>query len=240
MSTSECRDCVALIPARSGSKRVPNKNIRLLDGIPCMAHTINAARNADIFERIIVSTDSEDYADIAKQFGAEIPYLRPAQYSRSESPDIEWIHDIIKNFPKYEIKAKSVCILRPTSPFRKPESIKKAYEKFVKTKGADSLRAVEKVSQHPGKMWVMRSEFLLPLLPFVNDKSVPWHSSQTNTLPTIYVQNASLEFTWVDTVLKKNSIAGERVVPWIFDGNEGFDINTEEDWERAIQIVAKN
>jgi N-acylneuraminate cytidylyltransferase len=126
-------------------------------------------------------------------------------------------------------------LLRPTSPFRRPETINKAWEAFKNTSGVDSLRAVEKCLQHPGKMWVIREGRLVPILPFGDP---PWHSSQYQTLPEVFVQNASLEIAWSRIPLEKGTIAGSTVMPWISEEYDGFDINTIDDWNTSERLLA--
>ena len=123
-------------------------------------------------------------------------------------------------------------ILRPTSPFRLPETIQRAWTEFENEPLADSLRAIEKCKQHPGKMWVVQGKRMLPLMPFSN-KEVPWHSSQYSALPLIYAQNASLEIAWTRVPLENSSIAGHTIIPFMTEDFEGFDINQPEDWNLA-------
>jgi CMP-N,N'-diacetyllegionaminic acid synthase len=227
---------VALIPARSGSKRVPGKNISLLGGHPMVAYTISAALQSGVFHDVIVSTDSEKYADIAHYYGANIPFLRPEAFSGDKSPDIEWIHHAIEMLKEQGNSFDCFSILRPTSPFRKAETIKRAWTSFINESGVDSLRAVEKCTQHPGKMWILSNNRMHPLLPF-HQNSTPWHSSQYPALPEIYVQNASLEIAWIRVPLEKGSIAGDTVMPFLTEGYEGFDINNQQDINVAEALV---
>jgi len=226
--------CVALIPARSGSKRVINKNIRNLAGHPLIAYTITAAINSGVFEDVFVSTDSDGYADIAKKYGAEIPFLRPEAIAGDVSPDIEWVTFTLDKLRKQGREYDCFSILRPTSPFRKPETIRRAWDLFQEN-DVDSLRAVEKCSQHPGKMWVVRGRLMYPLLPY-GPTEQPWHSSQYQSLPEVYVQNASLEIAWSKIVLEDRTIAGNIVMPFLTEENEGFDINSEYDWRIAEEM----
>ena len=227
---------VALIPARSGSKRVPDKNIRPLAGHPLMAYTIAAATQSEIFADVIVSTDSQTYADIAGHYGAQVPFLRPAEIAGDHSPDIEWLESTLQRLQKQGRKYDCFSILRPTSPFRLPETIRRAWQTFLAATGVDSLRAVEKCSQHPGKMWVVRGRRMTPLLPLGPEKQ-PWHSSQYPSLPEIYVQNASLEIAWSRVVFEDRTIAGNVVMPFFTETYEGFDVNNPYDWQLAEQIV---
>lgn len=227
---------VALIPARAGSKRVANKNIRPLAGHPMMAYSIRAAIDSGVFASVICATDSADYADIARYYGAEVPALRPDDMSGDKSADIEWIRWILDLLDQRGDAFDVFSILRPTSPFRRAETIRRAWEKFLANPGADSLRAVEKCRQHPGKMWVIRGDRMLPLMPFSNG-STPWHSSQYAALPEIYAQDASLEIAWSRVAKEGDSIAGEAIIPFVSEGLDGFDINQPEDWLLAEQYV---
>jgi N-acylneuraminate cytidylyltransferase len=229
---------IALIPARSGSKRVPDKNIRPLAGHPLIAYSICAALQSGVFADVMVSTDSEVYARIARGYGAEVPFMRPAELSGDTSPDIEWVEYTLKRLSE-EAGRRYDCfsILRPTSPFRLPETIRRAWAEFGAETGVDSLRAVEKCSQHPGKMWVVRGRRMTPLLPF-GPAEQPWHSSQYPSLPLVHVQNASLEIAWSRVVFETRTIAGNVLMPFLTHDAEGFDVNQPYDWELAEHMVA--
>ncbi len=219
---------VAFIPARSGSKRIKDKNIFKLNDHPLIAYAITSALNSKLFDKIICATDSEEYAEIAKYYGAEVPFLRNTSISDDKSPDIEWVKEMLIWHKINNFNIEVFAILRPTSPFRTSKNIIEAFGLFNKINGADSLRAVEKVKQHPGKMWLINNNFMNPLMPF-SLNNTPWHSNQTNVLPEIYVQNASLEISYSKNVFLKNSISGEVIIPFVTKGIEGFDINNPED-----------
>ncbi len=229
---------IGLIPARAGSKRVPDKNIKLLGGHPLLAYTIRSAIDSGVFDSVVCATDNEVYADIARYYGAEVPFLRTAEISGDKSPDIEWVAWMLTELGKQGQNYEVFSILRPTSPFRLPKTIQRAWQAFSENPTADSLRAIEKCKQHPGKMWVVRGSRMLPVMPFANG-STPWHSSQYAALPEIYVQDASLEIAWSRVALEQNSIAGTAIIPFISQGLEGFDINEPEDWLLAEHYIAK-
>ena len=235
-STNPNISCVALIPARSGSKRVPEKNIRLLAGHPLIAYSISAALQSRIFSAVIVSTDSERYTEIARYYGAEVPFARPTEISGDTSPDIEWVEYTLKRLAAQGRHYDCFSILRPTSPFRLPETIQRAWAEFCAETGVDSLRAVEKCSQHPAKMWVVHGRRMLPLLP-IGPADQPWHSSQYPSLPKVYVQNASLEIAWSRVVFEGRTIAGTVLMPFLTRDAEGFDVNKPYDWDLAEHIV---
>ncbi|MDO8989273.1 MAG: acylneuraminate cytidylyltransferase family protein [Sideroxyarcus sp.] len=229
---------VAFIPARSGSKRVPNKNVKPLAEHPMLAYTVRAAIDSGVFDSVICATDSELYADVARHYGAEVPFLRSAEISGDKSPDIEWVVWMLNTLKAQGRDYEIFSILRPTSPFRLPETIRRAWNVFTSDPNADSLRAIEKCKQHPGKMWVVRGKRMLPVMPFTNG-TTPWHSSQYAALPEIYAQDASLEIAWSRIAREQNTIAGEAIIPFISQGLEGFDINEPEDWLLAEHYLAK-
>ena len=188
---------VAFIPARQGSKRVPGKNVRLLNGHPVLAYTIVPALESGVFESVVVSTDSEEIAAIARHYGAEVPFLRPAVYAGDTSPDIEWLEHALGELGRRGRTWDCFSLLRPTSPFRTADTIRRAWATFLSQEGVDSLRAVEKCTQHPGKMWVVRGNRMFPLLPFggLKDSGNGWREAGTQALDvysdlkTVYINH---------------------------------------------------
>ena len=220
---------VALIPARSGSKRIKNKNIFKINQQPLLAYTINAAKKSKMFQRIICVTDNKFYASVAKKFGAEVPALRPKNISGDKSSDIEWLLWVMKEINGID-KFDLFSILRPTSPIRNSKTIKRAFNFFIKNKSYDSLRAVNKCKQHPAKMWLLKKKRLFPLLKNFKNNKIPTHSQQYANLPTVYVQNASLEIAWTRILKRKNpTISGNKILGFESVGLEGFDINNIQD-----------
>jgi len=217
---------------------VPGKNVRVLGGHPVLAYTIAPAIESGVFESVIVSTDSEEVAAVARHYGAEVPFLRPAALAGDTSPDIEWVEYTLAELGRKGRTWDCFSLLRPTSPFRSAGTIRRALAQFLAQDGVDSLRAVEKCAQHPGKMWVIRGDRMFPLLPFGNGAQ-PWHSTPYQALPPVYVQNASLEIAWTSVVSRRRSIAGDVMVPFLTDGHEGFDINDPHDWMIAERLVAE-
>ena len=146
------KSIIALIPARSGSERIPEKNIKRLGPHPLIAYTISAAKESELFDDIVVSTDSKTYAKIAEYYGASSPFLRPSEISGSKSPDKEWVSYTLDKLEKdMKCKYEYFSILRPTSPFRTAETIKRAWNQFSKDKNSESIWAIELIKQHPGK-----------------------------------------------------------------------------------------
>jgi CMP-N,N'-diacetyllegionaminic acid synthase len=227
---------VALIPARSGSKRVPGKNIRRLGAHPVLAYTIAAAIGSRVFDEVIVSTDDGEYAAIATHYGANVPFMRPKDMAGDASPDIDWVAHALARLAGDGKAYDCFSLLRPTSPFRQAATIQRAWAAFASDPGVDSLRAVERCRQHPGKMWVVDGRRMTPLLTG-GPSAQPWHSSQTQTLPEVYVQNASLEIAWTRVVRDSRTIAGHVIMPFFTEGFEGFDVNSREDWMLAERFV---
>ena len=244
--------CVAFIPARVGSKRVPGKNVRVLGGHPMIAYAIGPAIESQVFESVIVSTDSEEIAAIARHYGAEVPFLRPPAFATDTSPDIEWLEYTLGELSARGRTWDCFSLLRPTSPFRTAATIRRAWATFSSQQGVDSLRAVELCAQHPGKMWVVRGQRMFPLMPFGlsgpteggpheggSREEQPWHSTPYQALPQVYVQNASLEIAWTRVVRERRTIAGDVLVPFLTEGYEGFDINDASDWMVAERLLAE-
>lgn len=238
MNSKTNPSAVAFVPARSGSKRVPHKNIMRLGGHPAMAYTIAAAQASGVFGEVVLCTDDPLYAEIGEYYGASVPLLRPVEISTSVSPDIEWVTFMLDGLTKLGRDFDLFSILRPTNPFRRAATIRQAFETLLARPGADSLRAVSPVSEHPGKMWVIRGEFMFPLMP-LTPEGAPWHSQQMAALPQVYKQNASLEIAWTRVAqAAPPTIAGNAIVPFISDGQDGFDINLPQDVIDAEVLIA--
>ncbi len=224
---------VALIPARSGSERVRDKNIRPLAGHPLLAYAIATAHQAGIFDRVVCSTDSGKIAEVAQRYGAEAPFLRPKELATATSPDIEWINHALEQLDEhYDLFA----IVRATNPFRGPDVLRRGLAQLLATPEADSIRAVELVKQHPGKMWVLEGRTMRPLLDQTH-LEVAWHAGQYQALPEIYVQNSALEIAWTRVVSQTGTREGRVVAPFLTDGYEGFNIDDEDDWDRARRLL---
>jgi N-acylneuraminate cytidylyltransferase len=185
----------------------------LLNGHPLIAYSIASAIESGVFKRVVVSTDSPEFAEMARHYGADVPFLRPRELAADDSRG-----------SSYEM----FSILRPTSPFRNSETIKRAYEEFCVDKSLDSLRAVEPCSQHPGKMWRVSGNLLVPVLPVQPDE-VEWYSSPTQSLPEVWVQNACIEFAYTRCLFEQKSISGRRIGAFKTVFPEGFDLNTQAD-----------
>jgi len=218
---------LALIPARSGSERVANKNIQLLNGKPLIAYALNCAKKSKYINKIVVSTDSNEIAMIAKQYGVEIPFLRPKEISQRDSTEMQFLEHMLNWYKRNEKYTPDlIVLLYPTSPFRKPESVDRAIEEILKHPAADSLRSVRLCSEHPYKMWVQNKKYLKP---FVKARKKNAHTLSYHLLPKLYIQNASIYITKPSTIFKKRSPTGDVVIPFVMTELESVDINNQVD-----------
>lgn len=220
---------LALIPARSGSKSIPDKNIRLLLGKPLIAYSIEHALKSRYINRVILSTDSEEYAVIGRKYGAETPFLRPPEISGDRSLDIEFfIHalDWLKEHENYE---PDFCVhLRPTHPLRNISDTERMIGMLIKDPDADSIRSlVRNKSIIPYKMWLMNeANEITPLLQIEGVKE-PYNSPR-QTLPVTYFQNASVDVIRTESIVNKRSLSGDKILGYIME--EDCDIDYEEDF----------
>ena len=229
------RDLTVVIPARAGSKRCVDKNVRLLGGKPLISWTMDAARAANVRE-IIVSSNHDVIMRMALCYGENVLlHLRRQEHATDDASDFSWVYDL-----RQMIRTDYFCILRPTSPFRTASTIRRAFAQLVGSR-AHSVRAIERVTYpHPAKMWTLEpgTKLMQPVLRGSHPDGTYYHSSPTQSLPPVYMQNASLEMaqTWVIEGTK--TISGYHIAPFLTEGLEGFDINTEEDFAEAERIVA--
>lgn len=232
------RSMVALIPARAGSQRLPWKNLRPLHGRPLLAYSIHAALASGLFSTVLVSTDCTLTEVLGKLYGAHVRLIGPPCHTH-DCCDITWVRDALQSLPE---RPDAFAILRPSSPFRTAETIRRCYRQFTAAdETCDSIRAVEPVSQHPGKMWTWQGDGypIKPVLPQTHPDGTPWHSSPTQSLPKYFVQNACLEMGYTSNVEVHGTISGRKIIPFFTTGYEGHDVNTFDDWERAARLVAE-
>ena len=235
---------VAFIPLRAGGSRVGpidglDKERAILGDHPLMAYTIRAAIDSGVFDRVIAIVRSDKHVQLATKYGAEVPWFRPDYTVQNDSRDIDWVQWALGKleFESGPEMYDTFAILRVTSPFRGSATIRQAALEFSVRPVMDSLRTVRAVSEHPGKMWVIRHGSLLPLLPMGPQKQ-PWHSSPTQSLFKAYIQTAGMEFARTNTVFTTQTIAGSMIWPFVVDGWEGFDINTRAEWNLAKRAAA--
>jgi N-acylneuraminate cytidylyltransferase len=232
---AETMKTIALVPARGGSVRIPNKNIAPLCGRPLISYTIDAAKRANNVDRIVVSTNSPEIASIAKAHGAEAPFLRPDAISGADSTEFQFLDHALDWLERNEgYDPDLIVLLYPTSPLRKAESIDRAIEEIRKHPEADSLRSVRKCSEHPYKMWMIESGRLAP---FVKHPDPNVHTLSYHLLPEVYIQNASIYITRPSVIRGKRTPTGDVILPFVMDARESIDVNDPVDFLLAEAVL---
>ncbi len=229
-------EVLAIIPARAGSKSIPRKNIRLFAGHPLLAYSVAAGLQAESVTRVIVSTDDEEFAEVARDYGAETPFMRPAELATDDTPDLPvFIYALqwLKEQEKYE--PEMVVQLRPTSPVRQPDCVDRAIDILRSRPEGDSVRGVVPSGQNPYKMWRVTSEGRMePLL--LEDLVEPFNMPRQK-LPATYWQTGHIDVVRTNVLLEKGSMSGEVILPLILDARYTVDIDTLRDWRRAEWLL---
>lgn len=221
---------VGIIPARSGSRRIPDKNIKMLSGHPLIYYTIREALKAKTLNRVIFSTDSQRYADIAKSYGAEAPFLQPKEISGDDAgTTLVLIHCInyLENNESYPVDV--VVTLEPTSPFRISKDIDDAVNKLLQT-GADSVVSVREISEPPHWMFKLDGD---KMISFLNVDTSRFGRISRNQLPKLYIPNGAVFVTRRDVVMKEKRVYGRDCRALIMPAERSLDIDTLEDFRYA-------
>lgn len=225
-------DILAIIPARSGSKSVKDKNIRMMNGKPMLAYSIEQALLSSRINRVIVSTDSPHYQKIARECGAEVPFLRPAEISQDASLDIEVFQHALLWLQEHENYHADICVhLRPTHPIREPEDIDQMISVLEMDPTLDAIRSVSPTKQTPYKMWLFSEKESNRIHPAATCEIAEAYNAPRQMLPKVYVQNACIDVIRSDTILKKNSMTGDNIAGYKMDYD--FDVDTESDFLKA-------
>jgi N-acylneuraminate cytidylyltransferase len=228
----------ALIPARAGSKGVKNKNIRLLDGKPLIAYSIEAALQCAKIDRVIVTTDSQEIADIAKAFGAEIPFLRPADLAQDKSADRSYIeHALDWLLLNEKIEPDLIAILRPTTPLRDSVLLDSAVNKTRECfKEAASLRSVHALPEPPQKMLQIQGDWLAGFFP--DDKREEYFNLPRQMFPTAYQPNGYIDII-KPSYIRSNpeGIFGSKMIG--FETPHSVEIDTEQEFEYLEFLMEK-
>jgi N-acylneuraminate cytidylyltransferase len=228
-------EVLAVIPARGGSKGIPDKNIRTLAGKPLIAYSIEVARSSTYVDRTIISTDSSRIADIAQAHGAEVPFMRPPEYARDRTPDYPVFDHCLSWLESNEgYRPEIVVHLRPTGPLRTAEEVDDSLERFQCYTEADSLRSVTIASKSPYKMWEINEEYLTAFVehPMIDES----YNTPRQALPRIYETTPDIGLCRRATIMKKNSILGDKILPYLID-RPTVDIDTALDFRLAEVII---
>lgn len=227
MDTRNQPEVLALIPARGGSKSLPRKNLLMVAGKPLVAHSIEQALASRHITRTIVSTDDPEIAQVAREFGADVPFMRPARFAQDLSPDIDVFRHALEHLREREGYACELVVhLRPTGPVRRVELIDNAIELMLNHPEADSLRSASRSIQTPFKMWRIENEYLEPILS-VDGITEPYCLPR-QSLPETYWQNGYVDIVRPRVVLELGMMCGQRIVPFVVD-EPMLEIDYEED-----------
>ena len=229
-------EVVALIPARSGSKGVKDKNIKKLYGHSLLEWSINAALKSKLIDRVFLSTDSKKYADMGERYGAEVPFLRPAKISGDDSSDLDFVLHALDEFKKINLHPKYLVHIRPTTPIRDPDLIDSAISLFMTSNDFSSLRSVHKMSESSYKTFEITDRFLTPL-PLALVEKVDSNAPR-QTFPETYQANGYVDILQTDYILANKNIHGDQILPFITD--TAFEVDTIEDFNYLEYLTSSS
>lgn len=224
---------IGLIPSRRGSKRLPGKNMALLGGKPLLRWAIEGAKKSGIFDAIAVTTDWPACVELAENMGVNALCVGDPIHTDA-CHDFMWVEHALCCFPGFDL----FVILRPTSPFRTGETIRRAVDQFLDAPPADSMRAVERTPAHPLKSWKMLDGLMIPYKPREVD-GFPAFDMPTQRLGDVYVQNGCIHVAWTKTMERFGNVSGQKIKPFLTEGREGIDINNPEDLRYAEWIMGR-
>lgn len=229
-------EVLGLIPARGGSKSIPRKNIRSFAGHPLIAYSIAAGKSATTVSRVVVSTDDEEIASVARSYGAETPFLRPKDISQDHTSDLPVFQHALQWLAGQEgYKPDVVVQLRPTSPLRRVEHIDRSLYYLLEHPEADSARTICVPFQNPYKMWRIEESGLMK--PLISCDIQEAYNQPRQALPEVYWQTGYVDAVWSDTIMQKNSMTGDRILPVVIDPEDWIDIDSPDDWQRAERLL---
>lgn len=223
---------IAIIPARSRSKGLQDKNIKHLNGKPLIAYTIEAARNSNLFVEIFVSTDSEEYAHIAREWGASVPFLRSNKLSSDTASSWDVVKDVILNYQKMGKEFDTVALLQPTSPLRKGEDIISGYD-LMQNKNAKAVVAVCEVDHSP--LWCNTLPENNSLEKFLNQDLI---NVPRQSLPTYYRINGALYIANREYLMSTDNIYKEKCYATIMSKESSIDIDDAFDFKIAEALIS--
>ena len=229
-------EVLAIVPARGGSKGLPGKNLRQLAGHPLIAYSIAAGRQAKLVNRVICSTDSEEIASVARQYGAEVPFMRPASMAQDDSPDIDFFNHAIAELGKAGYRPDIIVQLRPTDPIRRPGLVDEAVQMMLDNPDAHSVRTITEPGYSPYKMWTINKTGTLDPLLQVEGVAEPFNLPR-QVLPEIWWHIGVLDVVRTDVVTETNSLSGTMVLPLKVDRAASADIDTLDDFKRAAELM---
>lgn len=226
---------VAIIPARSGSKSVPRKNIAMVAGKPLIAWTIETALSCPSLSRVIVSTDDSQIAEVARSYGAEVPFLRPSELAQDDTPDLPVFQHVLAWLREHEGYLPDILVhLRPTSPLRRVEDIEGAIAKLWET-NADCVRSVCSVEHHPYWMKRLVGDRLVPFVEGHDERS----HYQRQLLPPVYRLNGAVDVMWARNVVERGFLYGGDMRAYVMDRERSVDLDSELDFALVEVLIQK-
>ncbi len=231
-------EILALIPARGGSKGIPRKNIRSFAGYPLIAWSIAAAKQSQLVTRVVVSTDDAEIATVAREWGAETPFLRPAEFAQDKTTDLPVFEHALKWLEEVEGYHPGIVVqLRPTSPIRPQTMVDDAIRILLNHEDADCVRGVVPAGQNPFKMWRFNGEGK-PLNPLIEVEGIvePYNAPR-QILPPVYWQTGHIDAIRASTIVNKKSLTGDVIYPLLIDPKYTVDIDTLPDWTKYEALV---
>lgn len=224
---------LAVIPARGGSKGVPGKNIKLLNGKPLLGYTAEIALQSRQFTEVVVSTEDEQIREVAKSLGIKVPFIRPMALAQDNTPTIDVIIHALEWFESQNIFFDAVCLLQVTSPFRTLEFLDKAIKKF-KASGCDSLVSVQRVPHEYNPHWTFEVDAEGNLKIATGETEI---ISRRQQLPTAYHRDGSIYITKTEVLLQQNSLYGKSTAFLESDAEFYVNIDTMQDWEKVEEMI---
>ena len=223
---------LGLVPARAGSKGIPTKNIRLLAGVPLLSRAITSGLDSGVMDRVLLTTDSAEFAKIGIKAGAEVPFIRPPELAQDTTPMLPVIQHALRFVMEAGWTPDIVVLLQPTAPFRSPHDIAKAVELLCVNPQCDSVVSVERVPEHYSPHFVMKVENNR-LLPFMADAL---KITRRQDAPKAYTRNGQFYVMRRETLLEKNSIYGENCFPFV-TSHEAVNLDSMDDWVAAEKLA---
>lgn len=227
-------EILTIIPARGGSKGIPRKNIRNFAGSPLIAWSIAAAQQSEFVTRTIVSTDDEEIAAVARSFGAETPFLRPAEFAQDQTTDLPVFEHALQWLAEHENYHPEVVVqLRPTSPIRPRDCVDGAIKILLAHPDADCVRGVVPAGQNPHKMWRLPGGENAPMKNLLDVEGIvePYNSPR-QILPPIYWQTGHIDVIRASSILKKKSMSGGKIYPLVIDPRYSVDLDNLYEWAK--------
>ena len=223
---------LCIIPARGGSKGIPGKNIKLLGGKPLLAYTWETAQRAGVFDRIVLSTDSEEIAAVGRKLGMEVPFMRPPELSEDDTPMLPVLQHAIMFLGERRWIPDYIAILQPSAPFRNIEHLREAY-KIISESGCDSVVSVEKVPDHFSPHYAMkivegRLENFIPEGEYI---------TRRQDVEMAYTRNGQFYFARRETIMEKNTIYGSDCRPFIIADEDSVNLDTLDNWKEAERLI---